>query len=304
MIYGVIDIGSNTIRLNIYTCQENNLKSLLSKKTTAGLAGYVKNGIMSEKGISTACEILRDYKSILDNFGIENVYVFATASLRNIINSDEVVRNIQECTGFFIDVISGAEEATLDFIGASNFLNVDSGILVDIGGGSTELAVYENAVLKSATSIPIGSLSMFTKHVSKLIPKKEERLAMKEDILMELAKLGSNNQTHKVICGVGGTVRATKKIYHDLHELDSSNDLQVNYIKDMLALFKKADKSTLRRILRVVPDRIHTIIPGMIILDTIAEYYGSEIIHISGYGVREGYLYSKVLKEGEEHEQG
>ena len=62
------------------------------------------------------------------------------------------------------------------------------------------------------------------------------------------------------------------------------------------------DKNTLRKILRVVPDRVHTIIPGMLILDTIIRYFDSEVIFISNYGVREGYLYSKVL--GEEWEYG
>lgn len=212
MIYGIIDVGSNTIRLNIYKYEKQILNSMLSKKTMAGLAGYVSHGIMTDKGIETACEIISDYKTILENFGIQNVYVFATASLRNIVNTDEVVRNIQECTGYSVEVISGEEEATLDFIGASNVLNVESGILIDIGGGSTELAVYENAKLIKAVSIPIGSLSLFTKHVSKIFPKKEEKLAIKEDILFELAKLGRNENTYKIICGVGGTVRATKKI--------------------------------------------------------------------------------------------
>jgi len=65
-----------------------------------------------------------------------------------------------------------------------------------------------------------------------------------------------------------------------------------------LKLLSSRKKETYRRILRVVPDRIHTIIPGMMILNEIARHFESDVIQISNYGVREGYLYSKVLKDG------
>lgn len=68
-------------------------------------------------------------------------------------------------------------------------------------------------------------------------------------------------------------------------------------------LFKKLDeseKNVLDKILKVIPDRVHTIIPGMIILETIVKYYGIKEIRVSPYGVREGYLFSKVLGWGDE----
>ena len=65
----------------------------------------------------------------------------------------------------------------------------------------------------------------------------------------------------------------------------------------MLAKVQKPDKDTLRLILKSAPDRIHTLIPGMLILDTVAEYFKSEKIHVSAFGVREGYLYARVLGE-------
>ncbi len=300
MIYGIIDVGSNTIRLNIYSYEKKQLRSLLHKKTTAGLAGYVKDGYLTAKGIDTACGILRDYKNIVDNFHIKNVSVFATASLRNIVNTDEVVRHISVRTGFKVDVISGEEEATLDFIGATHALDMDDGLMVDIGGGSTELAFYENAQVKTALSLPIGSLSLFSKHVSKLFPKRKEKQAMQEEILNELEKLGLDGfPPHQVICGVGGTIRAAKKLKNELYSAKPNSTLETAYIPEILSLLHRPDKSMLRKILQTVPDRIHTITPGLLILNTIADYFGSETIHVSDYGVREGYLYEKVLKEGD-----
>ena len=306
MIYGIIDVGSNTIRLTIYQYENDELKSLLHKKTMAGLAGYVENGEMSQKGIEKACEIISEYKDILDNFSISNMYVFATASLRNIINTDEVVRNIRELTAVQIDVISGEEEAILDYVGATQALNILDGLLVDIGGGSTELVSYKNGQIINAVSMPIGSLSLFAKHVSKLLPKKTETKAIVEEIRLELNKIvGFNNgESFKEICGVGGTIRAAGKLNNDLLESEAKNTVDSKHLEKLLKLLKRRNKETYRRILRVVPDRIHTIIPGMLILNEIARHFESDVIMISNYGVREGYLYSKVLKDGGENAKG
>ncbi|MEH6944888.1 Ppx/GppA phosphatase family protein [Bacillus sp. JJ722] len=300
MLYGIIDVGSNTIRLNIYSYENESVKSLLHKKTMGGLAGYVKNGYLSSGGINTACDIINDYINIIGNFRINNIFIFATASLRNIVNTDEVTRIIHERTGHSIDVITGEAEATLDFIGATYALQVTNGMMVDIGGGSTELAFYKEAQITQAISLPIGSLSLFSKHVSKLFPKKKEKKAMIEEILVELTKLGlEGQQVIPTICGVGGTIRATRKLNNELFETKESLTLAVDNISEILPLLHKPNKQTLHRILQIVPDRIHTITPGLLILHTIAVYFGSETIHVSGYGVREGYLYSKVLREGE-----
>ncbi|MBD3108458.1 phosphatase [Bacillus sp. AGMB 02131] len=306
MIYGIVDVGSNTIRLTIYQYENGELSSLLHKKTMAGLAGYVEQGEMSQKGIEKACEIVSEYKEILNNFSICNLNVFATASLRNIVNTNEVVRTIRELTGVHVDVISGEEEAQLDFIGATHVINMQDGLLVDIGGGSTELVSYRRGQIVTAVSMPIGSLSLFTKHVSKLLPKKSEKHAIVEEIRFELDKLFEfdENELFQEICGVGGTIRAACKLNNDLLGSEARNSIDCKHLGKMLKILNKRKKDTYRRILRVVPDRIHTIIPGMLILNEIATYFGSEVIRISNYGVREGYLYSKVLKDGGQSAKG
>ena len=299
MLYGIIDVGSNTIRLNIYSYNEKEVQSLLHKKTMAGLAGYVTDGYLSSKGIKIACSTIRDYKNILLNFNIKNIHAFATASLRNIVNTDEVVRNIYEETGLSIDVIPGEEEATLGYKGAALHSNIETGLFVDIGGGSTELVTFENRQITRAVSLPIGSLSMYSKHVKKLFPKPEEVIAIKQNIIQELHKIQNDEKLQlSTICGVGGTIRATKKLYDNLFSEQPTDVLHTRGIQDLLQSLHKADKKMLRRVLQTVPDRVHTIVPGMIILDLITQLYDSKKIIVSPFGVREGYLFTKVLKEG------
>ncbi|MFQ8846422.1 MAG: hypothetical protein ACLR84_03135 [Clostridia bacterium] len=159
MTYGVIDVGSNTIRLVIYEVKENRIESLFSNKNTAGLIGYVNDGELSRKGIRKACDVLNSLQKVAAHAQVEKLYVFATASLRNIANTKEAVEEIEKETGLDIDVISGHDEAELDFEGAAHAQKLKDGIMVDIGGGSTEVVAFADGKITDAVSLEFGSLS-------------------------------------------------------------------------------------------------------------------------------------------------
>ena len=88
MKYAVIDIGSNSICLVAYEINENNFKTLFKEKIMAGLAGYVVKGELTKAGIKSACNGLLSFKKILSSLEITRFWIFATASLRNISNTD------------------------------------------------------------------------------------------------------------------------------------------------------------------------------------------------------------------------
>ena len=115
---GVVDVGSNTIRLSIYHCEGKHFKLLMNKKEMAGLASYIRRGAMSEGGIWVACRVLSGFREILNNLGIQEFHVFGTAPLRNISNTEEAVDTIRVATGIQVDVLSGAQEANYSFLGA------------------------------------------------------------------------------------------------------------------------------------------------------------------------------------------
>lgn len=299
MICAIIDLGSNTIRLCVYEYQDSRMKSLLGKKAMAGLANYIKNEKLCSSGVDRACEILNEFTLILKNFQVEekNTHVFATASLRNIVNTKEVIIAIKEKTGYEVELLSGEEEATLDFIGATKAIDCDNGILVDIGGGSTELVPFINKEIQAATSMPVGSLNLYVKHVKKIIPKKEERAAIKQTVLENLEALELNRQSYPVICGVGGTIRAAVKLTNHIFKLSKENSvIEAQHIKSILELIHNSRKETLTPVLQNIPDRVHTIIPGLITVDTIMDYFHSDNIIVSKFGIREGYFFERILK--------
>lgn len=297
MICGIVDMGANTIRMSIYRAENGDVRMLIHKKAMAELSAYVKKGVLSQAGMEKACEVLREFREILDNFGIENVYVFATASLRNIDNTAEAVVYIGERTGFSIDVLSGEEEARLDFVGAGRSARIDDGALVDIGGGSTEIVQFRSGEILSAASLPVGCLTLYLKYVKEVFPNRGQCREIRQDVQQRLQAAGSfRGCGADVLCGVGGTVRAALKINNLLFDQPSGNrELSCENLRLILQMLRKSDRFALKTILRTDPDRVSTLIPGLIVLRAVAKYCGSSRIIVNDFGVREGYLYDRVL---------
>lgn len=118
-------------------------------KEMAGLANYISDGALTREGIDRACGVLMDFRAILRQFGMEELRVFAAAFLRNIRNTEEAVAAIRRWMG-------------------------------------TEIVeVREDRILR-AQSLPIGSLNLFNRHVSKIWPKREELEGIRRDIRQTL----------------------------------------------------------------------------------------------------------------------
>ncbi len=297
MICGIVDLGSNTIRLSIYHWEGQDFRLLLNKKTMAGLAGYVQGGVLSDSGILVACRTLSSYRALLDNFQVSKMHVFATASLRNISNTGEAVETIRDVTGIPVEVLSGDEEAALSFKGAVLPGGVSTGLLADIGGGSFELVSYEDMSITSACSLPVGSLSLYTRFVNGLFPTPEERKAMRAYVEEQLDHARTAGVRRSRLCGVGGTIRALNKLSVDVfHKPPESRSMTAEELRELYKLLKKDGRDTLRQILHAASDRVHTLVPGLVILNTIIKAYGVEQVTASSSGVREGYLMDRVMK--------
>ena len=306
-MYTIVDVGSNTVRMNVYDIRDKKLKLLFSKKETVGLASYVRGQYMSAAGIEKVISVLEEFRDVLNNLNIHEMHVFATAALRNVDNSQEAVEEINRRTGLQVQVISGREEAELDFLGAAIESNIKKGLLVDIGGGSTELVAYKDGRIRSAISIAKGSLNSYNKYVKGILPTKEERKNIKKDFVERLEGLQDfeSKNKYKLICGVGGTVRAALKLDRLLFGKSAAENIlpvsHIGYIIKSMESKNNRDKflQNLSILLDVVPERIRTIMPGMIILYAIAKRFKCEAIMVANTGVREGFMYNYVLSKDE-----
>ena len=289
MIYAVIDLGSNTIRMNVYRLRNGKFRLLFSKKATAGIVSYVKDGRLNREGICEICSTLESFKKVLEHLQIEQCSVFATASLRNIDNTEEVITQVKKKTGMKICLISGEEEGRLSFRGAAIQLSVEDGLFIDIGGGSTELVRFAEGKAQSSCSLPIGSLNLYNRFVHDIIPTAQERKEI--SLYVEGALLSSEVKPEgKLLAAAGGTARAVEKLLLRSGALERKGEAislaQLEQLQQQLL----SGSDAAHMILRCKPDRIHTLIPGFLILKGVMQHFGCEQLKVCRNGIREGYL--------------
>ncbi|MGA0351334.1 MAG: phosphatase [Acholeplasmataceae bacterium] len=294
----IIDMGSNTMRLSIYHFKEGIPELVLSKKKMVGLASYInKAGLMTDEGIQAALKALNEFKFVLNNLNIRKKYVIATAAIRNALNQQQILDTLRKKTRLNIELISGEDEALYDLKGVLLMEKFDEGIILDIGGGSTELVIYEDAEVKNALSLPIGSLNSYMKYVDHLIPTKKEKKKIEAKVLKLLEPYDIQIPEGYTMYGVGGTLRGALKLakYH-YGDSVSNHEISFPMLKELIRS-NQPNKKDLVPILQSAPERIHTITTGMIIAKTIMKKYQSKLIIVNYYGLREGYIYSKFTEE-------
>ena len=299
MLHAIIDIGSNTIRMAVYQIEGRQFSLLMKRKHTVGLAGYLENGRLVRAGIEKTVKILRGFTSFIDTFRIPHVHAFATAALRSAVNSRAAVGEIARRTGVQVRIISGDEEAMYDFIGATQNIAHADGIMIDIGGGSTEIVSFAGRAMQGRWSLPLGSLAMSKEYATGLLPVPAECAAIKDAVTGILAKTPAVRDLRaRHMVGMGGVLSSASRVHALLHPEETPRLLPADALPQMIAMFgsgrplTEADTAVL---LRAAPDRLHNIVPGMIIARVLAETFAAEDITCSEGGVREGYIRAEIL---------
>ena len=171
---------------------------------------------------------------------------------------------------------------------------------MDVGGGSTELVFFKGGRAAAARSVPLGSLSLFNKCVGGIIPTAGELAAMKAEARKALAGVLPDSQGYSAqpMCGVGGTARGALALYRGMVGEPGAEGYDTQFFSKVLRQAQDNPKKLTRRILKIAPERIHTMLPGIALLSAAAELYGSRTVVTSKYGVREGYMLSILESRG------
>lgn len=298
---GVIDLGSNSVRLVVYETKRSDaakpFRTLVDEKKMAGLAAYATGGVLSEAGIDRAVAVLRDLLRLADNLACDRVAIFATAVLRNCENSAAATAAIEEAIGAPIDVLSAREEAHLGFVGASIGRELDAGTLVDIGGGSTELTALSPDGDQAGVSVPFGCVLAYADYVRCVVPTPAECRTIADAFRKELAKAAEGGRYRSErLFGIGGSVRAVAKLIAVVWG-EGVRPARIT-VEDMEGLFDLLTGDVgafAHRAVKAAPDRVHSLVPGMIILRTLMEELGAREVVPCKYGIREGYLVTHLL---------
>ena len=299
--YGIVDIGSNTIRFKIYDYMNGKVRHSVSNKKTAGLIAFKKHGKLNKAGIHVLVNTLKKFNKHMEELGVDEAYYFATASLRNIDNTEEVLDIVKNKLNINIHVLSPDDEATLSFeIIKEKDLYGNDGVLIDVGGGSSEINVFKNKTPIDDVSLPIGSLVMYQEYVSLMFPDENEKNLIEKRVHEEIKNSGIKKRNREVMTGVGGSVRSIKRLLIYLNMIEHHTKLiPISLLDDLLNELRHNTKEDYNKVLQIKAERIHTLIPGLIIVKTIAEYFDVKYLHVTNYFISEGVLNSLINAEFE-----
>ena len=298
-IYGIVDFGTNVLTLNIYDVNNNEITKILDISEPSVISNYTQDNILTPQGIEKLISQLENYSEIMRSNGVTNDYIFATSSLRNLDNRYEVVAAVKDRLGIYINVISEEKEAEFGFKAVREMdLTTDSGLLIDLGGGSCEIIYFINKTSITDDAMPFGSNSAYKQYVSGTFPNETEGLEIKNRTLDELKKLAIKYSSYDDLFGNGGTVYTIKLMLISLGFIDENESfVPVSKLDELLDNIKDDTEENRQKIIDVAPGRLYTLIPGIIIIKTILEYYNVKYLHFCSGQITDGVLYGLLENE-------
>jgi len=292
----VIDIGSNSARMVIYEKTSRFAFHIIHEaksRVRISERAYENDGYLQSEPLNRAYNALKEFKLIIQQYKVNKTLCVATSALRDAPNKKAFITLIKNELHIPIKIISGEEEAYLGGIAAANLLHLNSALSIDIGGGSTELALYKDKKVLQTLSLNLGTVRL-----KELYFDVNNISGAKEYILHELQKLPSDFN-HKNIVGIGGSLRAISKMimeknatyFKKLHGFSYELGEQRDYFDRLL----NANEKELKK-LGVKKERLDVIQPGLLILDLMVQHIKGETMFTSGVGVREGLFLKDLLR--------
>lgn len=303
-IAAAIDLGSNTFRLLVTVCSGCNLQVLDKKLATVRLGGGLEEKLLHEHAMEKSFEVLRDFGRILDHYQPGSIRICGTEALRQAINSRIYLQKAEKILQHKINVISGEEEAHLSLNGALSGYNKPSSgtfLLVDVGGGSTELILADPATGKiRIESMGLGVIGLTEKFTAEPEPDTAPMDTMLAEIISNsLKKLEfSREDTTVNIMGCGGTATSMAALALNLTSYDES--LVHGYI-----LQRDSIKELWRKLIKLPPDKRNSlpclgqrrgeVLPaGIRIYQMLLQLTKQDRMRVSDTGLLEGILLSTL----------
>ncbi len=296
----LIDVGSNTIRTVVYGRRGNRARKLYSERDYTGLIAYVSNGRLTEEGVAKLCATMAHMKRFCALCRCESVTAFSTASLRGITNRAETVEAVRKLTGIDIVPLTAEEEMACD-CAALKRTGLKEGFAFDLGGGSCQVFRFGENGLGEGASLPFGCLTLGEHFVRRgLFPDREEARAMRRYVRGTLDEYlpGFVGVKPPVIHAMGGTARAVAKVLRASGQAEQDGDclcIPREALRDLLRDARKNEGKMVALLRRVIPGRMSTLLPGILAMETIARHLECETIEVTPTGVREGFLWTKLL---------
>jgi len=293
---GVIDIGSNSVRLVVYEGLTRSPTPIFNEKVLAGLGREVQTTkLLAPDAVDKALAALRRFRTLCDRIDVPSLWVVATAACRDAKNGKAFVDEAERICRTRIEVISGKREAELSALGVVSGFHRPDGIMGDLGGGSLELTDVRGHRVQPGITLPLGGLAL--QDVSKKSLKKAEKLVKKALGEARLLEGGKGRSFY----AIGGTWRSLARLHmwqkgYPLHVMHGYV-IPVREAYEFSGLVHRVDTETLSQIEAVADARRPLLSYAALVLEHLIDMARPKDIVISALGVREGLLYSMLDAE-------
>jgi exopolyphosphatase/guanosine-5'-triphosphate,3'-diphosphate pyrophosphatase len=290
---GIVDIGSNTVRLVVYDVPTRLPIPIFNEKAQCALgSGIGRTGMLNPRGTQLALRTLLRFTRLAAAMGVQRLELVATAAVRDARNGQEFAREIERVCGLPVHILSGAEEARLAAVGLLNGVPGADGALGDLGGGSLDLVSLDLGKVGSFATLPLGHLRLAEESGG-------DRAEVRAILARELARVSwlAGIEGRTLYC-VGGSWRALGRIFidqthHPLHVIDH---FAINFFEALrLAdLVSSLGPRTMEGLPQVDLPRLASLPYAAAALAALLQVARPKDVLFSAYGMREGQMLELV----------
>jgi exopolyphosphatase/guanosine-5'-triphosphate,3'-diphosphate pyrophosphatase len=301
MATAVIDIGTNTLLLLIV---DDAMQPIVDLCRFGRLGkGLDATGRLAADAIATSLEICREYRRVMDHHGVAHPIVIATQAAREAGNAAEFVGPAEQILGAPIEVIAGRREAELAATAVARTfpeLAATRYLVVDVGGGSTELITVDAGRVDAEVSVPIGAVRLTERHLKHDPPAAAEIAALDADIDRQLAQLALPRGVP--VIGTAGTATTLAAVKLGLARYDAAavTGLRISPrgVADLLARLLAATVAERKAIAGIEPQRADVIAAGAAIFARIIQRIDAPVLITCDRGIRWGVAYERMSTGG------
>lgn len=292
--FGVIDVGSNSVRLVVFGEPLRSPTAMFNEKVLCGLGrGLSETGALDGEGAKQALQAIRRFAVLARHMKVRSLRIVATAAVRDASNGADFVEQIERETGETVSVLTGQEEATFSAYGVLSGIPDACGVMGDLGGGSLELVALDGTKLGDSVTLPLGPL----------------RIANLESYPVVKAyideKIGSvtwlKKWKGKSLYAVGGSWRAIARVHmaqkHSPLHIIHQYTLGRAEAADFTRLIAKQSRESLARV-EGVPRRRQDVLPlAALVMRRLLKFLEPKDVVFSANGLREGLAYALLSEK-------
>ncbi len=299
----IIDLGSNSARVIVMNgCAgwsyhlEDEIREIVRLRE-----GLTRDGL-APAAVTRGLITLRLFKQFCDSLRVDHIIATATSAVREAKNGAQFLERVEHETGLQLRILDGDEEARYGVLGALGAVNLESGAVVDIGGGSAQVSQVRGRRFVQGQALTLGALALTERFIESDPIGKSERRAVQSEIERQLdgvAWLGAEQGGQ--IVGLGGTIRNLAKIEAARQKFPLQNiggfRLTADSLDETIAELCELPLAERRKIAGLSRDRADIILPGALVIREIMERLEQDELTISGGGLREGLFLEEFWRD-------